>query len=69
MKWSRKGDLTLGYLGVASGLFASGWFLKIAMITNDVLLMSVCVILGCLFLIEMIVSCMLVIGVYERGEK
>jgi hypothetical protein len=69
MRWSRKGDLALGYFGIVFGLFVSGWFLKIAMITEDPFLISVCVFLGCLFLIEMTLSCMLVLGVYERELK
>jgi len=69
MKWNRKSDLVLGYVGVILGLLVSGWFLKIAMITEDPFLISVCVFLGCLFLIEMILSCMLTLGVYERDQK
>lgn len=69
MKWNRKGDLVLGYFGIILGLFVSGLFLKIAMLVDDLFLMSVCVVLGCLFLIEMILSCMLTVGVYERDEK
>jgi hypothetical protein len=70
MKWNRKGDLVLGYFGIILGLFASGLFIKIAMLVDDPFLISVYVILGCSFLIEMTLSCMLVLGVYEReGSK
>lgn len=66
MRWSRKGDLALGYGGILLGIFASGFFLKIAMMTEDVWIIVMGVTLGCLFLIETIVSCMLLLGVYER---
>lgn len=69
MKWNAKRDLVLGYFGVLFGILASGWFIKIAMLIDDPCMILFCVILGCLFLIEMIASCMLVMGVYERKEK
>jgi len=69
MKWSRKGDLMLGYSGILLGIFAAGFFFKIAMIIDDPTLILMNVLLGCLFSIEIIVSCMLTIGVYEREWK
>ena len=69
MRWTRKGDLVLGYSGILLGIFASGFFFKIAMITDDPMLVVTGVVLGCLFSIEIIVSCMLTLGVYEIAEK
>ena len=69
MKWNRKGDLVLGYFGIILGIFAMGFFFKIAMIIEDPMLILMNVVLGCLFSIETIVSCMLTMGVYERDEK
>ena len=66
MKWSRKGDLALGYGGIVAGIMISGFFFKIAMMVDDPLTIFVCVGLGCLFLIEIMISCMLLLGVYER---
>ena len=69
MRWSRKGDLALGYVGIIVGLLAAGFFFKIAMIVDDLLIIVMGVSLGCLFFLEVIVSCMLLLGVYEREEK
>ena len=35
MKWSRKGDLALGYGGIVAGIMISGFFFKIAMMVDD----------------------------------
>ena len=69
MKWNRKGDLVLGYGGIFLGLLAAGFFFKIAMIMEDPTIIFISVLLGCLFSIEIMVSCMLTIGVYEREWK
>lgn len=69
MKWTRKRDLILGYGGILSGIFISGFFLKLAMMIDDPVMILLCVFVGCLFLIEIALSSVFLLGVYEIDRK